>query len=308
MTAVAAAAVTGRAAAAPGQASAFTKAATPAAASLRPSEKIRLLLSAISTLDPADTARMFMTGTCHGGFADGSPPKPLFGVSMLIVGRVFTQGGRFRQTSNQLVLFSDLDSGRIIDKWRNPYINEDVSVFHGHNGPQDIEFDVAKLDLAVNDKGGAKIGASLDIDWKENGPFARTEISVTSKRKNPLDPVKWPREYSGESLDVREWSQWVIPVDSISRTPALPSLSCLGSTQRFANWYPWMLMGQRSGYLYTHLTGQKLGSEGELPAAFLAYAQKNFRTYLEAPKMWTGKFVDIMSVFMSERSPAAAGP
>lgn len=65
-------------------------------------------------------------------------------------------------------------------------------------------------------------------------------------------------------------------------------------------------MGQRPGYLYTRFKGQKISGEEELPDEFLNYARRHFSSYLEAPKSWTGKYVDVMSVFMSERSPVAA--
>ncbi len=67
-------------------------------------------------------------------------------------------------------------------------------------------------------------------------------------------------------------------------------------------------MGQRSGYLFTRLTGQKLGRAEELPSEFLQYASAHYPEYLQAPPTWTGRFVDVMSVFMAERSPVDSAP
>ncbi|MCC6171364.1 MAG: DUF1838 family protein [Gammaproteobacteria bacterium] len=273
-----------------------------AASSLdRPSERIRLLLRALSTLDASTESYIFLQGTAYGWVPGAARPEPLFGSAFLTVSRVESLPGRYRLMTNQLALITDLKDGSVIDTWRNPYLDEEVRVFHGHNGPQDIEFDVARLDVAMEDAKGGRIQASLDVPWTLDAQFARTETQVRSRRKNPLDIARWPREHAAEQLDVTEWSEWIVP-RSLLATDA-PMLPCRASTQRYANWFPWMLMGQRPGSVFARTSGGRIGSLDELPASFLRYAQKHHPGYLAAPKQWTGQFVDVLSVFARERSP-----
>jgi hypothetical protein len=267
----------------------------------RPSERIRLLLRALSTLDASSESYIFLQGTTYGWLPGAARPEPLFGSAFLTVSRVESLPGRFRLMTNQLALITDLKDGSVIDTWHNPYLDEEVRVFHGHNGPQDIEFDVARLDVAVEDAKGGKIQASLDVPWTLDPQFARTETQVRSRRKNPLDRARWPREHAAEQLDVTEWSEWTVPRPLLET--AAPMLPCRASTQRFANWFPWMLMGQRPGTVFARTSGGRIGSIDELPPSFLHYAKKYFPDYLAAPKQWTGQFVDVLSVFARERSP-----
>ena len=86
---------------------------------------------------------------------------------------------------------------------------------------------------------------------------------------------------------------------------AAPMLPCRASTQRFANWFPWMLMGQPPGTVFARTSGGRIGSIDELPPSFLHYAKKHFPDYLAAPKQWTGQFVDVLSVLLTVSSADA---
>lgn len=62
----------------------------------------------------------------------------------------------------------------------------------------------------------------------------------------------------------------------------------IGANTRVGNWFPWMEMGQRRGWLLSQVRSKKLNAVSELPGELLAYWEKNDPSIFEAPTEVTG--------------------
>jgi len=67
---------------------------------------------------------------------------------------------------------------------------------------------------------------------------------------------------------------------------------------------PWMLMDQRPGGFFTRMAARKIAGVDQLPRHIREYAERVYPQYLRAPAAWTGEYVDVMTVFERERTPA----
>ena len=54
---------------------------------------------------------------------------------------------------------------------------------------------------------------------------------------------------------------------------------------RLAQWLPWMEMGSRSGKMYFHAGGSKVGDYENVPASFRATIEEHYPLYRHAPPL-----------------------
>ena len=86
--------------------------------------------------------------------------------------------------------------------------------------------------------------------------------------------------------------------------PDMPSVNAVSISERFGPWYPWMLMADKPGRNFSHMTIQKSMSLRDVPRNILDYAAKKHPEALEAPREWTGTYVDPETLYTMERQPA----
>ena len=248
------------------------------------------LVKTIASLDTKQQTLLFSTGT---GL------EPWFRVYMLNAIRIFPAEEGYRQVSNQLFFFGHLTEDRILDTWRNPITNKEVSVFHGHNGPMNIELKPYQMKLGADAQTKEKVPFLLP--WKRNGKILSLHTELKSRRQNQLD-ASWGDAYTGPFVQSIEWVQWVAPEDEIVN-PKVDSAMPSGTITRHGGWYPWMMMGTRPGSFLTEMTGTKIASINEMPVHVRDYAKATYPDYLKAPDSWTGKYIDNMTVYKTEHPP-----
>lgn len=257
------------------------------------------LVKVTGSLDPSHETLLFSEGTGYAVAADGRTIAPWLRTYMLIVIRNLPAEEGYRQLSNQLFLFADLKEDRIVDEWVNPVTNATLPVFHGHNGPMNIELKPYQMKLGADAQTKEKV--PFKLPWKTYGPMSSLQTELRSSRPNVLNKAEWGDAFTGPMVESTEWVQWTALTKDLV-DPAVPSVLSTGNIVRHGPWYPWMMMGERSGSFLTRMIGQKLKSRDELPAHFRQYAEKNFAQYLQAPTEWTGAYVDLMSVYKKERA------
>ncbi len=67
-----------------------------------------------------------------------------------------------------------------------------------------------------------------------------------------------------------------------------PSVAMVGSNTRVGNWFPWMQMGQRRGWLISQVHSKKLKSVKDLPKDVVDYWTKTDPGVFEAPTKVVG--------------------
>jgi hypothetical protein len=270
-----------------------------------PVENVRVFARISADVDTSRQGRVHYSGKAFGVLEDGAV-VPFYGIEGMGSLRAIRHGdgGAYRFLFNEFAVYTDLDTGAPLERWRNPVTGETVDVWHQRNGPVNYEIDPAKTDIAFF----TLVGKSPDrakgfrLPWAIDGSTASFRLDSISKRPNPLDPTVWKRESSGPTLQISEHSQYFLELADIGN-PKLTSLPFRAALQSLKPWHPWMLMGQRPGKVYTAMTSRKVAGIQALPAAVAEYARSHLAAYLDAPESWTGAYTTAYSLYAKERQP-----
>lgn len=261
-------------------------------------------------LDPAKEKTGWLKGTAYG-VRDNEKVRPLFNVEgFSLVRTKRLDDGSWRRMLREIVFYRDLDSGRILKTWRNPYTNEDVRVVPIANDP--FNFTIRDTVEPLPSYGGLQTekreAKPFLLDWSD-GPdgtlICRTGINMIYP--NALRPDKWPRESAGAMNRVSEHFIYTIKRrDAENRR--LTNLPVIGSWSRITPWLPWMLMGQAPGHISYFTNFATLKSIAELPADLVAAARVVSPKYLSAPTEDYGPSLSSLEVYARTEKPAPVPP
>ena len=237
-------------------------------------------------LDPTKEKLGWIKGRAFG-VRDNEKVRPLFvveGFSLTRTKRL--EDGSWRRMLREIVFYRDLENGKIMDKWHNPYTNEDVKVVPIANDPFNFtisEFlpDPPSYGGLNNDKPPRR---PYLLDWSV-GPNETLILStdINLYYPNALQPDKWPRESAGPMNRVTEMFLYVVKRKDVEN-PQLTNLPIVGSWSRITPWLPWMLMGQAPGNISYFTTFATLpGGIKELPTDLVAAARAMNPKWLSAP-------------------------
>lgn len=262
-------------------------------------------------LDPTKEKCGWLKGTAFG-VRDNEKIRPLFGVEgFSFVRTKRLEDGSWRRLLREIVFYRDIESGRILESWRNPYSNEDVQVVPIANDP--FNFTIGEFYPDPPSYGGLNVEKPPKrpylLDWS-NGPddtlILRTGIDLLYP--NALQPDKWVRESSGPMNRVSEHFIYTIKRRD-AENPRLTNLPIVGAWSRITPWLPWMLMGQAPGNIsyFTHFATLP-GGVAELPADLVAAARARGDKWLHAPTEDYGPSLSSLENYAREQKPAPIPP
>ncbi|MFM7396113.1 MAG: DUF1838 family protein [Gammaproteobacteria bacterium] len=209
-----------------------------------------------------------------------------FGVIRLAQG----PDGAIRRMCREIIVYTDLRSGEVLDEWKNPLTNEMVKAVHVDNDPFNYlieEFFPAPPKFGGLNQGPPPPRVPFIMPWYQHGGWADMEIHIHLAYPNALQPDKWPRESSGPIVQVSEMFAHHVKVEDL-QNPKLTTLDYTGTWNRVTPWLPWMLMGQRPGFCqYACFMGTTKDLESVLSRQVLDYAHKNYAKYFDAPTEWS---------------------
>ncbi len=273
---------------------------------LSPQQNLDAYIRMTRSLDSSATTVGWFGGRVFSVIGDNEIIRPLFDVEGFGTGRTERQAdGSYRGLWREVGYYKDLATGRIMETWENPLLGgERCEVYPINNDPVNAVFR-PEFTLgfgATKDQATQKV--QFLLPWHFVGPHAMAAFDVNLDWKSPLDPKVWKRESPGERVRVSEYQQWRIDArDLVDR--GSPSIKAYGSWNRVATWLPWMLMGQRPGHLFYRSHTLKLDRVQDLPPDVLAYTEKRFAKYLEAPKAWVEPNVSSFEMYARDRKPRA---
>jgi Protein of unknown function (DUF1838) len=165
-------------------------------------------------------------------------------------------------------VYTDKASGQPLEYWQNPFTERKVEVVHLKNDPSSGEFRAPPMTSLLADQ----VCFTRDI--------LQTKPSVM-----PVD--EYPLYSQSNSYKFAELYTYFASAADLADT-ARPSVPMIGANTRMGNWFPWMEMGQRRGWLLSQVRSKKLNSVKELPREILSYWEKRDPTIFEAPTEVTG--------------------
>jgi len=209
-----------------------------------------------------------------------------FGVIRLLPG----PDGSIRRLCREIMVYTDLRSGEVLDEWENPLTNETVKAVHVDNDPFNYlieEYFPAPPKFGGLNQGPPPPRVPFIMPWYQHGGWADMEIHIHLAYPNALQPDKWPRESSGPIVQVSEMFAHHVKVEDL-QNPKLTTLDYTGTWNRITPWLPWMLMDQRPGFCqYGCFMGTTKNLDEVLSRPVLDYAQRNYAKYFDAPTEWT---------------------
>jgi hypothetical protein len=261
-------------------------------------------------LDPTKEKLGWLKGTAYG-VRDNEKVRALFGVEGFSFVRVKQlPDGNWRRLLREIVFYRDLDTGKILTTWHNPYTNEDVRVVPIANDP--FNFTISDHLQDAPSYGGLNkekpVPKPFLLDWSD-GPdgtlICRTGIDLMYP--SALQPDKWPRESAGPMNRVSEHFIYTVKRKDVEN-PNLTNLPLVGAWSRITPWLPWMLMGQAPGNISYFTNFATLKSIADLPADLVAAARAIDVKYLSAPTEDYGPSLSSLENYAKTEKPAPVPP
>ncbi len=262
-------------------------------------------------IDPAKEKCGWLKGRAYG-VRDNEKVRPLFEVEGFSFTRTKRlEDGSYRRMLREIVFYRDLETGKILETWHNPYTNEHVKVVPIANDP--FNFTIGQWAPEPPSYGGLNKDRPprrpflQNWTWGPNGTMIlRSDIDLLYP--NALQPSKWVRESSGPMNRVSEHFIYVVNRKDVEN-PKLTHIPHIGSWSRVTPWLPWMLMGQAPGHVnyFTNFQTIENGVAG-LPADLVAAARARGEKWLSAPTEDYGPSLSSLENYAREQQPAPVPP
>ena len=193
-----------------------------------------------------------------------------------------------------------------LDAFANPLNGRTVRPFHQREGRgQSLWTDEGPQFLRSDGSWSAATptGTPFALEWTQAGERIWTSRYRSGVYlKHPLDPVKWPLEYSGPDLLYSEKTTSNGLVQELA-DPAIANASATYSLSQAMIWWPWLLMGQQAGYLMWNTNGVKLSDPNNVALLDRKMIEKVHPTIFGAEVPWDGR-VNLWTDYPTMRSPA----
>ncbi len=198
------------------------------------------------------------------GVVDGESPRLLWISEGLTISR-YRRAARDRVLgrTGYLGLMRDAATGRVLERFDNPYTGDTVEVPASQH-----DRDIASIELTPSGTHIAGAPAGPGLQPLVNG----AHISFTDRLVVPLPPKAQPK------LDIATLTAQADEAFDASRLSVLSTLSFTG----IERWRPWMRMSERPGGLLWHVIGGKVSRE-EVAPELLQRARALWHESLDAP-------------------------
>lgn len=233
----------------------------------RPEQNLRALVRMQASLRERDVPWWY-DGTIYGVVA-GESPRPLFRFEgMELYWMRHLPGGEYELIGNTVTFFRDLDTGAMIDSFRNPYtgaVNKVPAAVQGGGPGRGFNYSVRGVRAS---KFISQLPEQpLVLDWT----FVRDMVWLHNTTAYPpgLPPPRLQRQ------------TMFAPVEQFL-DERLDSVPAVFSSTVFMPWLKWLEMGERPGHLVWHASGAKLESIGQLPEEYRRRAEQEHPRLMSA--------------------------
>ena len=240
------------------------------------------------------------------GVRPGEIIRPLVGFEGFSSCRLLNNGdGTYQKLLREVGFYTDLKTGEVLEEWLNPYLNERVKVVPIANNPFNYVLSAYEPDLP--DYGGLNKVEHKKVPLKYPWSYGPANMLLLETDfhlfyKSALQPDKWRRESSGPMNQVSEMVRYVIRKEDMEN-PAKTSVEYSGAWNRITPWLPWMLMGQAAGHVNYSAFSSGSDSLDVVSPKVLAYAEKHYPIYLDAPTKWEGKNLSSLETYALTEQP-----
>ena len=255
---------------------------------------------------PGKYVNGYVTGTVMG-VRDNEAVRPLFGFEVFSSIRVLKQeNGDYQRLCRELIFYRDLNTGELMDSWRNPYTNEEVAVVDVANDP--FNYVISDHFPDPPSYGGLNTAKPPRRPFIRNWTLLNDDTVVLTSDihlyyRNKLDPAIWVRESAGPMNRVSELFRYSIRREDIEND-ALTHMPHTGVWNRITPWLPWMLMGTAPGHIVYAGTFSSVPSVDSVPAPVAKRVRERFPQYTVAPEKWVDPSYSSLENYARTQKPA----
>lgn len=235
----------------------------PAAGRLRvdladPAENLRQVVRVTASLDEEEVPWWF-NGIIYG-MVDDEAPRPLFHFEGLeIYWMAHLPDGSYELTGGTLSFFRDLETGEMLQEFRNPYTGKTNRVeAAAQGGGPGRGFNYSVDGIRASWRLDDIPPKPLRLEWHA----ARDTVWLHNRTAYPPGTPP-PRE---------QRQTMFVPLAQFN-DPEVRNLPTLFSSTVIQPWFRWMEMGDAPGHTIWHAGGTKIRSIDELPAEFRERAE-----------------------------------
>lgn len=249
-----------------------------------PRDQLYATMKMLGQLEDGKEVVNYASGTIWSIFKDGSEMEPLFNLSGVGFSRTWKESEEsYKTTDNFIVCYTDLQTGEVLEKWYNPWLKEIVPVVNY----------ASRIDTVsrASPSSSKSPDAKVRVKWQIDGDDVIRWTDAQVRKLNPITPEKWPKASAGKWYTKNQSNQMLARLAEL-QNPKTISVRSLSVGQRHGPWYPWMQMGQAPGRTYRRDVTRRVDDIGQIPQVTLTYARKHFPDFMQAPKEWTGVYID----------------
>lgn len=227
---------------------------------------------------------------------------PLLGLEGIGVTRMAPQkDGTVKVFHREIGFYSDIRTGKYIDWWQNPLIDDKVEIYHIKNDH------VNNMMAPINemDFDGTLIKIPFPAKWDFLGATGVNNFELHMDFPTILDKNKWVREYPGPTTKISEMFMRQFKTEDLLNEK-LDSVPNYGSWSRVSTWFPWMLMGELPGEVVfrTHSVKLENGMD-DIPKQLREKIEKEAPDYFNSPpdSTWGTPNESSFTNYLRDRKP-----
>jgi hypothetical protein len=229
--------------------------------------------------------------------------------------------------SRETGYFADLQTGEILETWKNPFTDETVEVYHFYNdvlggriGPEVPKFLIggAHQSPTLMNEGSVFPNAEgkypFLLPYQQYGDDGMVSWDYAHEHVNPVTPYGWPNYSTGAKTTSSEHFTFNFSRRQLDDRSEPTVRSTAGFTRLSEAW-PFMRMGKATpavrdmtvfGRMFSH---KGLKGYGDVPPKLLAYIEKHAPDYLTLPDGWPVRNdrVDTWNAFVMDVPPETPG-
>lgn len=245
------------------------------------------------------------------GVRPGEAVRDLVGFTGFSCAKLLPNSGGddgYMKVLREIGFYTDLRSGEILSEWKNPYLDETVSVVHVANDP----FNFAITDFFPSPPSYGGLNAvkppkiPLHLNFTRHNDSLNFFSSINLFYPSALQPTKWPRESGGPFVQVTE--NFLYQIDwRAMQDKKKTSVLYDGAWSRVTPWMPWMLMGSTPGHcLYQCFMGA-FDDINQIDRPLLDHVEKNFPKFMVAPDKFESPSLSSLENYARQQKPAPVG-